>query len=349
MISSELGFQAYTFWCGPYASRLDLILLSTHLSDGASHIALKVSTQSDHSLFLLQVHKTTQVKGPGMWKFNPALLENETFIKVMTDFLAQWNAPPELSTPCSVWEWLKYKIKTATIKFFKENVLLEKQIFKDLSKSLQSLTRRADMGEDVSDQIASMRRELGEMEEIRTNKLISRARTRWTMLGEKRSAYYLNLEKRKSRNKALSTILLEDGSTISEPQRILEECSAFYQKLYWESAESLTPLADFPRSGAPGSSEAFRTGVQLPRSPITREDLKKALSQLNKNKSPGMDGLGPEFYLKFWELVSPYLFNNQNWDTLDRAEKGGGIYLGSKEGRRPAPCCQLAPYRVTEH
>lgn len=236
--------KAFTFRRGSYASRLDLILLSTHLSGGDSQPELKVSTQSDHSIRSLQVHKTTQVRGPGLWKFNPALLENGKYIQMMTDFLTQWREPPELSTPCTVWEWLKYEIKTATIRFSKENVPLERQMIRDLSKSLQDLTRRADGGEDVSDQIASTRRELGEMEEIRASRLISRAHTKWTMLGEKPSAYYLNLEKRKLKNKALSTILLEDGSTTSEPRKILEECNTFYQKLYQESSDSLTPLDD---------------------------------------------------------------------------------------------------------
>lgn len=44
----------------------------------------------------------------------------------------------------------------------------------------------------------------------------------WAHLGEKPTAYYLNLEKRQEKDKTLSTILLGDGHTKSDPAVILE-------------------------------------------------------------------------------------------------------------------------------
>lgn len=276
------------------------------------------------------------VRGPGMWKFNSSLSANENMVSMMIDFLSQWNAPPEISNPCTTWEWLKYEIKKITIQFSKENVPLEKQMIRSLTKDLQTLTERADAGEDLSGQIASMRRELGEVEEICANKLILRSRTRWTHLGEKPTSYYHNLEKRKSKDKTLATILLDDRTTTSDPPTILEECRAFYEKLYSEDEQTLTPMADIINKietlEHPRISEQDVAPLE---SPVTEEELKKALLQLNKNKCPGTDGLSPEFYAKFWEWISPVLLNSLSYSVenglLSTEQRRGLITLVPKK------------------
>lgn len=328
--------KAFTFRRGSYASRLDLILLSSHLSDGTSRVEIKPSAQSDHSMVTAQLCGTRQIRGPGFWKLSPTLLENDKYVRMMTEFLTQWTPPQELSNPCSVWEWLKYEIKTASIQFSKENIPMEKQMIRQLSKDLQALQARADAGEDVTEQMTSTRRELAEIEEIRANKLISRARARWTLWGEKPSAYYLNLEKRKSRNKNLSSILLRDGAVTSDPPKILEECRTFYEALYEEDTESLMPLEELVQrlehQAHPTISEQESATLE---SPVTREELRKALHQLNKNKCPGTDGLCPEFYLKFWELISPFLYNSLSFSIenglLSTEQRRGVITLVPKK------------------
>ena len=40
---------------------------------------------------------------------------------------------------------------------------------------------------------------------------------------------------------------------------------------------------------------------------ITCDEIRTAILDLNKNKSPGEDGLTPEFYIKFCTQIVPYL------------------------------------------
>lgn len=157
----------------------------------------RVGAQSDHSLIQVQLHALKRRRGRRLWKLNPSLLQNECYVKLM-DFLEAWTDPSELANPCSKWEWLKHEIKRKSIEFSRDNVPVEKQMLRDLSKELKVLTLRADKGEDVEDQITSVRREIAEVEELRANNLILRARTSWAHLGEKPSAFYLDLEKRAS-------------------------------------------------------------------------------------------------------------------------------------------------------
>lgn len=164
--------KGYTFRRGSYASRLDIILLSAHLTEAASPLKIRVGAQSDHSLISIIIHASERKRGPGRWKFNPMLLQNASFVQMMSDFLQTWIPPPELTNPCSKWDWLKHKIKRKSIEFSRDNPPAEKQMIRVLSRDLQSLTARADRGEDVLDQLLSVRRELAEVEELRANNLI---------------------------------------------------------------------------------------------------------------------------------------------------------------------------------
>lgn len=55
---------------------------------------------------------------------------------------------------------------------------------------------------------------------------------------------------------------------------------------------------------------------QLPRTdssdldgPILLEEVQKAAKAMQKGKSPGTDGIPPEFYVTFWEQLGPFLFD----------------------------------------
>ena len=46
--------------------------------------------------------------------------------------------------------------------------------------------------------------------------------------------------------------------------------------------------------------------------PLSLTELQKTLISFNKNKSPGLDGLTAELYLKFWDLLGPLLLDVYN-------------------------------------
>lgn len=54
-------------------------------------------------------------------------------------------------------------------------------------------------------------------------------------------------------------------------------------------------------------------------SPITKTEIEKAVSRLKANKSPGSDGLSPEWYKTFSEQLIPLLESSFN-HTLEHGE-----------------------------
>lgn len=332
------GKKRYTFRRGSYASRLDLFLTSTHLSECARHVDPKIVTQSDHSVISICIKKTspTHKKGPGLWRFDSTLPSKPDFMDHIHQFLEEWEPPPELLDPCSIWEWQKFEIKRVIQQYTLKAISQEKKIRASLQAKLYDLSIRADEGEDLYDQIQSIKRELREMEDARANKLIFWSRAKRVQLGEKPSSYFLNLQKRICAERTLSSVALDNGTTSSDPKAILHACTEFYGKLYDEDASRLSSIDEvFDELKDLEHPTLSPEDKDLLDSPFTQEDLKKALHQLNLKKCPGTDGLSPKFYLAFWDFLAPNLVRSLSFSLecglLSTQQRRGVINLIPKK------------------
>lgn len=83
--------------------------------------------------------------------------------------------------------------------------------------------------------------------------------------------------------------------------------------------------------------------------PFTPREMHIALKQVNKNKSPGSDGITPEFYLDFRDILQDSFF--QSTICVLRTEQGIGIVTrtGSKKGSRQDQPIQLATNYSVEY
>ena len=63
--------------------------------------------------------KDNQVKGPGLWKMNCAILEEESYINEVTQKIPIWvdEGQKELADNRTTWEWIKYNIRAHAIQF----------------------------------------------------------------------------------------------------------------------------------------------------------------------------------------------------------------------------------------
>ena len=65
------------------ASRIDFFLVNPGIASLTKSVEIKGSTRSDHSLITIQIDNQELIKGPGVWRFNNSLLNNENFKKCM--------------------------------------------------------------------------------------------------------------------------------------------------------------------------------------------------------------------------------------------------------------------------
>ena len=113
------------------------------------------------------------------------------------------------------------------------------------------------------------------------------------------SSFFFNLEKSHSVKKHIYRIRLPFGDVTENPSEIKTCIHSFYQNLYANvdvdvnAQDSL--LEDIPSLDP--------SDVQACDEPISMEELEQAVKQLNTNKTPGLDGLTPEFFKKFWPTI----------------------------------------------
>ena len=76
------------------------------------------SIKTDHAAISLDlVNDSNDIKGPGLWKMNCSLLDDEDYVNDITKKIPIWLAEgrKDLSYSRSIWDWLKYNIRTQTI------------------------------------------------------------------------------------------------------------------------------------------------------------------------------------------------------------------------------------------
>ena len=175
--------------------RLDYWLISDVLFDNIAKIDTIPSIQTDHSAITLQLnHIDPGVRGPGLWKFNTSLLNNDDFKEQMKTKLAEWHASYDLEDTRIKWEIMKYEIRKFCISYSKSLKRRKNDLNKALKRELMGLDRIIRSDEE-NKRYHEIKAELLEHEKEHLEGLLVRSRTQWYEEGEKSTAYFFNLEK----------------------------------------------------------------------------------------------------------------------------------------------------------
>lgn len=138
------------------------------------------------------------------------------------------------------------------------------------------------------------------------------------MLGERPTGYFLNLEKRRREERKIHEIETQNGEVLTNTKDILQEGQLFYKTLFTSQEDSLVPIPlirqEISHLQRPTLSQERSESLETP---FTQAKFREALSHLNKGKSPGTDGLTPEFYTSFWDCLAPYLFNSLSFSIQE--------------------------------
>ena len=93
---------------------LDYWLISNNLHDLVRSVDIIPSIKTDHAVITLDLQNSdNEIKGPGFWKLNCALLEDDDYINDVSSKIPIWLAQgrKDLSDDRVIWDWLKYNIR----------------------------------------------------------------------------------------------------------------------------------------------------------------------------------------------------------------------------------------------
>ena len=142
---------------------------------------------------------------------------------------------------------------------------------------------------------------------------------------KKNTKYFLNLEK--SGHFKLSTISqlkITDQEFITSDKEILAEYETFYKKLY-TSQKDVVPIEN--DLFQPENDTVLNNNDAMScEGHLTEQECLKALRSMDREKTPGTDGLPAEFYRIFWKDLSPLLISALNYSQtcIKRSPLGNG-------------------------
>ena len=288
--------------------RLDYWLISNNLQDFVKSTDIIPAIKTDHAAIDLVIADIeSNVKGPGFWKMNVSLLEDEEYINELKSNMVEWKTTGknELSDKRCIWDWIKYKIRAHCIAYSKKKNKEKIQKEKSLQNKYEKLKIAYENNPTVVnfEQLNEVKETLEWFYEQKTKGIIIRARGRWHEHGERNSKYFLNLEKRNQVKKHIRKLVL-NGSITTNPFDILNEQKRFYSDLYQsktsdENKESVNAFLN--ELNIPKLSEEQKQSCE---GEISLEECKDVLDSFQNNKSPGNDGLPIEFYKTCWDLIS---------------------------------------------
>ena len=95
-----------------------------------------------------------------------------------------------------------------------------------------SIIRNAFVKFFFEEEICEQKRELEKIIEERTKGAILRSKTKWYNEGEKKTKYFLSLEKRHYKQNAISQIKISENEFVTSNEDIGNECASFFKNLY---------------------------------------------------------------------------------------------------------------------
>ncbi len=128
---------------GKIRCRLDFWVISKQLLARVSKTDIGAYYDSDHSPVIISIKPegTQEKRGPGYWKFNNSLLENEEFVTKMGFIIKHASEKHKgIADKRFYWEMLKMDIRMFVIRFAKRKAnAAERNIEQNLSQKLDEI------------------------------------------------------------------------------------------------------------------------------------------------------------------------------------------------------------------
>lgn len=325
-------------WDGQFASRIDLMGCPYPWISSVSACDIVPFSFSDHCALLFTFSIPDVIPpGPGLWKLNVSILQETDYTKLITDFWLSWrlaqNNFPSLS---DWWELGKFKIKHLTIGYCSKKAKERRAERALLSRLADHLKSHVDLGRlSCLGPYQSTLAELSRFDLEAARGAQVRSRIRWVEEGERSSAYFFRLEKKRSADRRISALRESDGTITSDITGLCDSISSFYSGLFTseptDAAARESLLSNICSTLTPEQASCCNGLLSV-------GECWSALLGMAKRKAPGSDGLPMEFYVKFWDVLGEDLVCVLNSCYLDGclslSQRSGVISLSFKKGDR---------------
>ena len=311
-------------------SRLDYILFSKGISLEFKKSYLMQALKCDHKAVISDFKVTHNKKGKGYWKFNNSLLSDGNYCHEIKQLIRNINNDYQFDSKRLIWEILKIRIKEQTIKFAVIKSNTNRQNMEALQKRLDEInvSLELNINENVielNNEKSTIETSLNDYYQKKAEGIQIRAKAKWVEMGEKSNQYFLGLENKTQSDNVIRKVKI-GNNTYTKNVDILRETEHFYKTLYSSTNVNMHEIDNYlntiniPRS----LNESEKNSCEKN---ISRDEIQSAVNNLKRNKSPGLDGLTPDFYKHFWsqlenlfiDMINESFNHGQLPDSLKKA------------------------------
>jgi len=316
-------------------SRIDYYLVPKNFSRYIKNVFYKHTCISDHNFVYMKLDFAQTEIGPGIWVMNNNFLLEDEYHNKIIELIDKEKQDILYNREKLVW-WdnMKYKIRRISQKYGCIRSKKRYEKYNKLQRMMEKFNNDLKAGKPFNIiQYEQLRDEISQIEQEHCQGAILRSKAKWAVEGDKNTKYFLNLEKYRQSNRTITEVFSDNGDIVTDNMAILDEEYKYYRKLYTCVQSNEKDIVEFLGNI---SKKVNLNQQQDCDKNITKDEIYTALRTMNKQKSPGSDGLTVEFYLHFWTNIGDILleiYNEINKDNeMARSMKHGLITLIYKKG-----------------
>ena len=283
-------------------TRIDFILCTRNVENFIENIKYEDTVFSDHSFLFFKMDGNKVQRGPGIWVLNTKMLQNEDYVLKVKEIIEEEKQNEMYEEDKRIWwENVKFLIKKFSIKYCSVIRKCKRYKEKEIKESLEVELNKEN--KEIQ-KIKEMEEKLKEIEEKEYEGARLRSKAKYMVEGEKCTKFFFDLEKKKGKAETIKEIRGKNGEMVEGNETILEEIRIFYEDLFSTRGVEENEKRELLNQIKTKISKEDRKECDQE---IREEEIERAIKQLNKKKSPGIDGLGSEFYICFKEILTKIL------------------------------------------
>ncbi len=247
------------------------------------------------------MNKNKIKRGKGFWKFNNKLLYDREYVNLIKETVIESKKNlNHYADKGLVSELVKLKIRSVSIPYCIKKIKKITSFKNNLLKEINLLQVELNKNPSINnlERLNTSKHELEQIEKHEAHGKVLRNKQIWTEDGEKNSKFFLNLEKRNYCNKHITSLEV-DGKIIKDQHNISKAQTNIYQNIYSEKLYSSDKsYKDSLNNFFINNKTKILTNMEQDSCGycITEKEILNSLKQLHNDKTPGTDGLPPEFY-----------------------------------------------------
>ena len=308
----------YTRFDARIKTRIDRIYVTADITPVS--YKTRVLVNSDH-LAVIALLKFGKTEKKGFWKLNVNCLKNNDVITELKKEVVVTKSLKVLTmSHVELWEVLKERLRY----FFKFKCRMLNQEqnakYSALMARFVDLKTKANKTEMDTETLSEMEIELAKLNDV---SFCLRLQAGMGDTACPTNVHSLaGIQKKKLENKHVGPILNEYGLLIEDEKTKRETIREMCEKLYRKCDINMSSLQSFL-----GSIILNRVDLISEGGVITPDEVREAISQLRKGKSPGPDGLPNEFYLSCSDMLVDLLTSAFN-DGIKVGKMHASFYHG---------------------